>query len=80
MKTLRVLWSPSEDEFKHQVHQPGGDHSSTKRAFLKRIATFFEPLGFLAPYIIRAKIILQGMWESGVDWDDSVEESLSKKA
>ena len=76
---LGVLWSPSEDEFKYQVHQPSGDHSSTKRAFLKRIATLFDPLGFLAPYIIRAKIILQEMWESGVDWDDSVEESLSRK-
>ena len=81
MKTLGVLWSPSEDEFKYQVHQPGGDHSSTKRGFLKRIAaTLFDPLGLLAPYIIRAKIILQEMWESGVDWDDSVEESLSRKA
>ena len=80
MKTLGVLWSPSEDEFKYQVHQPGGDHSSTKRTFLKMIATLFDPLGFLAPYIIRAKIILQEMWESGVDWDDSVEESLSRKA
>ena len=33
VKTLGVLWSPSEDEFKYQVHQPSGDHSSTKRAF-----------------------------------------------
>ena len=78
--TLGVLWSPSEDEFKYQVHQPKGDHSSTKRAFLKRITTWFDPLGFLAPYILRAKIILQEMWESRVDWDDSVEESLSRKA
>ena len=53
------------------------DHSSTKRAFLKKIATLFYPLGFLAPYVIRAKIILQEMCESGVDWDDLVEEGLS---
>ena len=53
--TLGVLWSPSEDKFKYQVHQPSGDHSSTKRAFLKRITTWFDPLGFLAPYIIRAR-------------------------
>ena len=33
VKTLGVLWSPSEDEFKYQVHQPSGDPSSTKRAF-----------------------------------------------
>ena len=80
VKTLGVLWSPSEDEFKYQVHQPNGDHTSTKRAFLKGIATLFDPLGFLAPYVIRAKIVLQEMWESGVDWDDPVPEALSRKA
>ena len=52
----------------------------TKHAFLKGIATLFDPLGFLSAYVIRAKIILQEMWESGVDWDDLVGESLSRKA
>ena len=80
VKTLGVLWTPNEDEFKYQVHPPSRDHCSTKRAFLKGIATLFDPLGFLSPYVIRAKIILQEMWESGVDWDDLVEESLSRKA
>ena len=80
VKTLGVLWTPNEDVFKYQVHPPTRDHCSTKRAFLKGIATLFDPLGFLSPYVIRAKIILQEMWESGADWDDLVEESLSKKA
>ena len=80
VKTLGVLWTPNEDVFKYQVHPPSRDHYSTKRAFLKGIATLFDPLGFLSPYVIRAKIILQEMWESGADWDDLVEESLSRKA
>ena len=52
VKTLSVLWTPNEDEFKYQVHPPSRDHYSTKRAFLKGIATLFDPLGFLTPYII----------------------------
>ena len=64
VKTLGVLWCPKEDAFKYQVHQPRRDHSNTKRAFLKKIATLFDPLGLLAPYVIWAKIILQGIWES----------------
>ena len=67
MKTLGVLWNPNEDLFKYQVHPPRRDHYSTKRAFLKGIATLFDPLGFLSPYVIRAKKILQEMWESGAD-------------
>ena len=70
----------NEDEFKYQVHPPSRDHYSTKRAFLTGTTTLFDPLGLLSPYVIRAKIILQEMWESGVDWDDLIEESLSRKA
>ena len=46
LKTLGVLWSASEDEFRYQVHQPSRDHSNTKRAVLKKIATLFDPFGF----------------------------------
>ena len=70
----------NEDEIKYQVHPLSRDHYSTKRAFLKGTGTLFDPLGFLSPYVIRAKIILKEIWESGVDWDDLVEESLSRKA
>ena len=65
VKTMGVLWTPNEDEFKYQVHPPSRDHHSTKRVFLKGNATLFDSLGFLSPYVIRAKKILQEMWESG---------------
>ena len=37
-------------------------------------------MGFLNPYVIRARILLQGMWPSGLDWDDLLDENLAKKA
>ena len=80
VKTLGVLWTANEDVFKYQVHLPSRDHYSTKRTFLKGIATLFDPLGFLSLRVIRAKVILQEIWESGADWDDLVEESLSRNA
>jgi len=46
---------------------------------LKGIATLFDPLGFLPPYIIRAKILMQSSWICGLDWDDSVPEDLAAK-
>jgi hypothetical protein len=43
------------------------------------ISSIFDPLGFVAPYIIRAKIILQVLWEKGADWDEILtEESLEE--
>lgn len=40
----------------------------------------FNPLGLLTPYTVRAKILLQVMWASGVDWDEPVGENLSQQA
>ena len=44
----------------------------TKRNFLKKIATLFDPLGFLSPSIIRAKMLMQEVWVQGVDWDEEL--------
>lgn len=41
----------------------------TKRAILSRTAQLFDPLGWLAPVVVRAKIQLQSTWLLGVDWD-----------
>ena len=52
----------------------------TKRNFLRKIAMLFDPTGFLAPYVIRAKILLQEMWISGLDWDDPLDPSQARQA
>jgi hypothetical protein len=79
VKTLGVLWDPKEDIFKFQVNQLKIDNL-TKREFLKKIATLFDPLGLLSPYTVRARILLQEMWTSGVDWDEEVPMGIAKKA
>eukprot|EP00794_Sanderia_malayensis_P001111 gene1111-461_t len=34
---------------------------------------------FLAPFIIRAKVIMQDVWCTGVDWDDDLDDELKAK-
>ena len=80
IKTLGVLWCPMEDVFKLQVNQPLEKHEHSKRSFLKKIATLFDPLGLLSPYTVRAKVLLQEIWASGVSWDEPVNKELSSKA
>lgn len=40
----------------------------------------FDPVGFLAPYVIRTKKLLQEMWTSGLDWDDLLDQNRARRA
>ena len=79
VKTLGVTWLPGEDVFTFNANPPEKDFPLTKRNFLKEIAKLFDPVGFLAPFIIRPKILLQEMWAAGMDWDDLFLGDLASK-
>ena len=39
--------------------------------------SFFDPLGFIAPYIMKAKLLLQELTGERLGWDDAVNEQES---
>lgn len=80
VKTLGVMWLLEEDTFTFKANPSERDFPLTKRNFLMKIIKLFDPLGFVAPFVIRAKILLQEMWISGLDWDDLFQEDLTSKA
>ena len=51
----------------------------TKRSLFAFIAKPFDPLGFLSPFIMFAKMIMQEVWLLGVDWDDLLPDNLCQK-
>ena len=40
------------------------------------MSSIFDPLGFLSPIVLTAKILLQDIWRSGVGWDDTLPSNL----
>ncbi|XP_004206218.2 uncharacterized protein LOC100204112 [Hydra vulgaris] len=72
MKTLGVVWKAKPDLFSFHSVTTEENTVYTKRVLLKKIATLFDQLGFLAPYIIRIKIIMQELWIDEIEWDDAV--------
>ncbi|XP_048511951.1 uncharacterized protein LOC125501095 [Athalia rosae] len=42
----------------------------TKRTILSETAQLFDPLGLISPVIVRAKILMQDLWQEKVGWDD----------
>ena len=80
MKMLGVLWLAKEDVLTYRVNAPDEKFQLTKRSFLRKIAVLFDPVGFLASYVIWAKILLQEMWTSGLDWDNPLGPSQARQA
>ena len=79
-KTLGILWNAADDVFTFRSQQLEADFIFTKRTVLKKVAALFDPLGFLAPYVVRAKILLQNMWLAGKDWDEPLDGELKSQA
>ena len=68
--------STSSDQFLFSAALLAEDIVLTKRKFLSKISTLFDPLGFITPFVVRAKILMQEVWISGIDWYDQLPENI----
>ncbi|XP_070169700.1 uncharacterized protein [Polyergus mexicanus] len=75
LKVLGLEWIPREDSFRFQIESPSVN-MNTKRLILSFIAKFFDPLGWVSPVIITAKIMIQELWLRKLDWDSPIAEDL----
>lgn len=75
-KVLGLSWNQSTDEFEYTVRLPQLSYPVTKRKVLSDISRLFDPLGWIAPSIIQAKIFIQKLWMAGLDWDQELPERL----
>jgi len=75
-----VLWLARDDVFTFHFKPVDDDFVYTKWNVLKKVASLFDPFGFLSPYTIRAKILLQMMWSCGLDWDEQLDSLLLNEA
>ena len=75
-KTLGLEWNTSMDHFQLTVADLPPLENVTKRLLVSDIAKTFNVLGWFAPSIIKAKILLQRLWEWKVNWDDPVPQPI----
>ena len=78
-KTLGIEWNANMDHFRLAVASLNTADNMTKRALVSDIAKTFDVLGWFAPTMIKAKILLQRVWEARIGWDDSLPASIHRE-
>ena len=76
-RTLGVVWNSEGDTLSFRVTERGSQ--ATKREVLRQTASVFDPLGIGAPFMIRAKILMQQLWTLELEWDQCLPDSESKQ-
>ncbi|XP_077969046.1 uncharacterized protein LOC144422908 [Styela clava] len=69
-KTLVVHWRIDADKFVIRINvEP---LPLTRRGILSMVSQVFDPLGFVQPFILPAKLILRELCDEGYSWDDTI--------
>ncbi|XP_059222553.1 uncharacterized protein LOC131996737 [Stomoxys calcitrans] len=71
-KTLGIRWNALTDSFSYTLGPLPTDQPMSKRKVLSAVAQLFDPAGWVAPVVIRSKILIQQLWLEGLDWDDEL--------
>ncbi|XP_071094647.1 uncharacterized protein [Haliotis cracherodii] len=78
-RALGVQWCAESGCFMFQIqldsHQ---DKVVTRRTILSMVSSIFDPIGLLAPVILRGKAILQELCKDQYDWDTLVSDGIFK--
>ncbi|XP_063072324.1 uncharacterized protein LOC134462993 [Engraulis encrasicolus] len=76
-RALGLLWSVEDDMFKFNIIVKDKPH--TRRNMLSIVSSIYDPLGFLCPLTLPAKLLLQALCRSKHDWDGRIPQAASEK-
>ena len=75
-KILGVGYDYETDEIAVRVKDKHFKNVSTKREVLSWISSVYDPLGIVAPYILKGRHFFQLINETGISWNDPVPEHI----
>lgn len=76
-RALGLPWCVETDTFKFKMALKEQPH--TRRGILSVVSSVYDPLGFLAPLTLPAKLILQGLCRRSSGWDDQIPSALQQQ-
>ena len=69
---LGLNWEPTTDIINYNTPRSEGSDRTTKREVLRFISRVYDPLGWILPVTIRARLFMQELWKSQVTWDEPI--------
>ena len=79
-RALGIRWDVSHDAFFYVCDYADISHASnvTRRQILSQVSSMYDPLGLIAPVVIRGRMIFQETSRLKLDWDESVPDWLRR--
>lgn len=71
-RALGVFWDVEDDCFSFKVATKVTP--STRRGLLSTVSSIYDPFGFIAPYTVTAKKIIQDLTVKGLGWDEPLDD------
>ncbi|XP_034151514.1 uncharacterized protein LOC117595338 [Esox lucius] len=76
-RALGLHWCVETDVFMFRITaQP---RAYTRRGILSVVGSVYDPLGFLAPFILPAKLIMQELCRKNLGWDENIPQTISQQ-
>ncbi|XP_039268857.2 uncharacterized protein LOC120343903 [Styela clava] len=72
-RVLGIKWNIQEDCFGFDVNVKS--KPATKRGILSVLSSIFDPMGIVAPVILKARILMQQLCRNNYGWDDEISNS-----
>lgn len=74
-----MCWTTTTDKFAFNINFQVSQSQFTKRSTLATIARLFDPLGWLNPFVTKAKFFLNKLWDEDLTWDDPFSPKLQSE-
>lgn len=75
-KVLGIKWQVSTDEFVFDCAPLLEQQCTTRRSMLSCVSSLFDPIGLIAPVIVRGKLLVQEAAKLKLAWDEQIPNDL----
>ena len=69
-RTLGMFWNVETDVFCFYINQTNKPH--TRRGVLSVTCLIVDPSGFLAPFVLKVKMLIQELTRMKLGWDEPI--------